>query len=244
MLKVGSLLKRQVKMSEVQRHGFFWEKELIHKVYGASPEELKAIRYNSKMDLPMSLNRKNSVDLSIKTTCSPNAVCMADCLRVYDAVSSGKPFHMTVITYKQNDEAQTKKITNIVEVNITGAKESLFGSLTRSQIDMLDSLVKEVPQKRRPTPEEYTAMYRMRNELQPLSAAIHLDIKCNSQQSRLQCSFNHFQDFLTRNPDRIIAQSSSGSFRGGSITEEIASGRRTFNRTRTAPDSAPHLPPI
>ena len=74
--------------------------------------------------------------------------------------------------------------------------------------------------------------------------AIHLDIKCNSQQSRLQCSFNHFQEFLAKNPDRIIAQSSSGSFRGGSITEEIASGRRTFNRTQTAPDSAPHLPPI
>ena len=105
--------------------------------------------------------------------------------------------------------------------------------------------MKEVPQKRKPTPEEYSAMYAVRDELQPFSGAIHLDIKCNSTQSRLQCSFNHFQDFLEKNPERIIAQSGSGSFRGGSITEEIASPRRIIKKKpQPEPDSAPHLPPI
>jgi hypothetical protein len=217
-------------MSEVQRHGFTWEKQLIQNVYGASADELLKIKYNSKMDLPMSLNRKNPVDLSIKTTCSANGVCMADCLRVYDAVSSDKPFHMTVIYYKQNDETLTKKIVNIVEVNLTGATDILFGSLTREQIFALDRLVKSVPQKRAPTSDEHFTMYAVRNSLAEKSGAIHLDIKCNSQQSRLQCSFNHFQDFLAKNPDRIIAQSTTGSFRGGVIDDEIESTRRVFKK--------------
>ena len=216
-------------MSEVQKHGFTWENDLIRNVYGATDEELKAIKYTSKMDLPSNLNKQNNVDLSIKTTCSANAVCMADCLRVYDAVSSEKALHMTVVYYKQDDSTNTKKLLSITEVDLTNSVRLLFGTLTRQQIEELDRAVKSVPQKQSPTPEQYEAMYSIRNTLQPLAAAIHLDIKCNSQQSRLQCSFNHFQQFIKNNPDRIIAQSTTGDFRGKKVIVEVASSRRTFN---------------
>lgn len=216
-------------MSEVQKHGFTWENDLIRNVYGATDEELKAIKYTSKMDLPSNLNKQNNVDLSIKTTCSANAVCMADCLRVYDAVSSEKALHMTVVHYKQDDSTNTKKLLSITEVDLTNSVRLLFGTLTRQQIEELDRAVKSVPQKQSPTPEQYEAMYSIRNTLQPLAAAIHLDIKCNSQQSRLQCSFNHFQQFIKNNPDRIIAQSTTGDFRGKKVIVEVASSRRTFN---------------
>ena len=215
--------------TEVQAHGFSWEKELMRNVYGATQEELDQIGYTNKMDLPFSLNRLGSYDVSVKTTCKANSVCMADCLRVFDAVSSGSRIHMAVITYTQHDEI-SKRVQSILEVDLTNSKEALFGTLTRSQIEELVALVKAVPQKRSPTEEEYNRMYALRNSLQPLSAAIHLDIKCNSQQSRLQCSFNKFQEFLKKNPERIIAHSTDNVFRGGSITREIPSGRRTFNR--------------
>ena len=218
----------QNRMPEVQKHGFSWEKELIHNVYGATVAEMAAVKYTSKMDLPAALNHKDGVDVSIKATCSPNAVCMADCLRVYDEVSSGKPLHLTVVSYKQNDELQTKTLTNVTEVDLTASVAQLFGTITRAQIEELDRAVKAVPQKRAPTPEEYQTIYGIRDRIQPLSGAIHLDIKCNSQQSRLQCSFNRFQTFLKDHPSRIIAQSTTGDFRGGKITETIASGRRTF----------------
>jgi len=234
-------------MPEVQKHGFSWEQNIIRSVYGATDDELKKIKYNSKMDLPSSLNRKNPVDLSIKTSCSPNAVCMADALRIFDAVSSGTPFHMTVVHYNQDDLKNIKKLVSMTEVNLTSSKEQLFGSITREQLVDLDKAVKSVPQKRSPTPEEYERMYNIRDRIQTNSAAIHLDIKCNSQQSRLQCSFNHFQKFLKDNPNRIIAQSTSGSFRGGNVIEEIASKRRTFKKkpeTLPVSDSAPHSPPI
>ncbi len=229
-VKLPTQVEMNTERREVQAHGFSWEKELITKVYGATQEELKGIKYNSKMDLPSSLNRLDSCDVSVKTTCSVNTVCMADCLRVYDAVSSGKPIHLVVILYKQDDTSNTKKISSIIEVDLTYSCDLLFGTLTRSQLEELDKAVKSVPQKRKPTEYEYKNMYSIRDRLQELSGAIHLDIKCNSTQSRLQCSFNHFQTFVEKNESRNIAKSNTNEFRGGIISSEIKSYRRVFKK--------------
>ena len=221
-------------MPEVQRHGFSWEKDLLHNVYGVTPEEIKTIKYTEKNDIPRHLNRLTNAHLSVKTSGTPNAVCMADCLRVFDSVSSGEPYHLVVVHYKQNDETNTKRLVAINEIDLTNSKEMLFGSLTREQIVSLRDAVREVPQKRSPNPDEYAKMYGIRNTLQPLSKAMHLDIKCNSQQSRLQCSFNHFQAFLEEHPERILTKSTSAEFRGKRIQEEIPSGRRVFARRAAA----------
>jgi hypothetical protein len=219
-------------MPEVHKHGFTWEKDLITNVYGCSQEQLKQIKYTSKMDLPAALNRLGHYDLSIKTSCSANAVCMADALRIFDAAASGKPFHMTVVHYKQVDDS--KVLQSITEVDLTNATHLLFGSLTRADVEEVANLVKAVPQKRSPTAEEHAAIYAVRDKHQAQSGAIHLDIKCNSQQSRLQCSFNHFQEFLATNPSRVVARSTTNSFRGSTITESVVSGRRTFRTKQIA----------
>jgi len=213
---------------EVQSHGFTWEKEIICNVYGATSEELKKIKYTSKMDLPAQLNRLDNCDVSVKTTGNKNAVGMADCLRVFDAVSSGKPIHMIVVYYSQDDTSNTKNIITITEVDLTDCRDLLFGTLSRSQIEELDKAVKSVPQKRKPTEEEYKKMYSIRNALQKSSGAIHLDIKCNSTQSRLQCSFNYFQQFVENNPLKIVAKSNTNEFRGATISSHIISSRRVF----------------
>ncbi len=210
-------------MPEVQSHGFSWEKELLS-IYGATSEEIKGINYTSKFDLPGEFNRINGCNLSIKTTGNKNSVCMADCLRLYDIVS-GPTIHMVVLQYNQIKEI--KRVINIVEIDLTNSRELLFGTLTRKQIESLDSAVKSIPQKRKPTPEEHKDIYNIKKELQKLSGAIRLDIKCNSQQSRLQCSFNKFQSFIENNP-RIIAKSNTHEFHGGSITKEIQSLCRKF----------------
>jgi hypothetical protein len=239
-LKNIIIWNNSIKMSrnEVQAHGFTWEKELLHNVYGATVEEIKSFQYTSKMDLPAPLNRKDGCDVSIKTTCSPHSICMADCLRIYDAVSSGIPFHMTVVQYTQDDSTQTKHLVSITEVDLTSSKQELFGSLTRGEIEELQLAVKAVPHKRKPTEEEYAHMYGIRDRLQSLSGAIRLDIKCNSTQSRLQCSFNHFQTFLEKNPLRIVARSTTGEFRGGHIVTELKSGRRVFKK-KVLPTESP-----
>jgi hypothetical protein len=227
-------------MPEVHTHGFSWEKSLLSSVYGAGEEELKAIGYTSKADLPAALNRLDGVDVSSKTTCSANTVCMADCLRLFDAVAAGAtPLHMTVVHYIQDDVAGVKKLVSITEVDLTGSTPLLFGDITRAELEALDRAVKAVPQKRSPTAEEHAAIYAIRDALAPRCRAIHLDIKCNSQQSRLQCSFNRFQQFLAEHPERIVARSVTGEFRGGRIVEQIASARRVFKAKTPAPDSAP-----
>lgn len=214
-------------MTETQAHGFTWEKDLIQHVYGATDAEMSTIGYTNKIDLPASLNRLDHVDVSMKTTGTKHAVCLGDCLRFYDSVSSGK-IHMTVIHYLQEDATHTKRLECITELDLTESVKELFGTLTRPELEELDTLVKTVPQKRSPTPEERTNMYSLRDRLQQRSAAIHLDIKCNSQQSRLQCSFNRFQTFLAEHPARIVATSKTGAFRGGQIATSILSKRRTF----------------
>ena len=215
-------------MGEVQKHGFLWERDIIQNIYGVTEEELSRIKYTSKMDLPGEYNRIDGVALSIKTTCSANTVCMADCIRIYDAVNSDTPFHMTVVQYKQNAEKTIKKLVKITEVNLTNSTNLLFGSVTRENILELCNAVKAIPQKRSPTQQEHAAIYAIRNRIASQCGAIHLDIKCNSTQSRLQCSFNQFQKFIEDNPDRVIAQSDNGEFRGGKVLEEVVSGPRVF----------------
>lgn len=163
-----------IKGNEVQSHGFIWEKELLNNVYNVSETELKEINYTSKMDLPAKLNRLDNCDLSVKTTKSKNMVCMADCLRIFDAVSSGNPFHVIVIKYVQ-DTKTTKKVETITEINLTNSSELLFGPITRTQIEELNNAVKSVPQKRKPTKDEHNKMYSMRNTLQQLSGAIQFN---------------------------------------------------------------------
>jgi hypothetical protein len=222
------VVESPVVKKEVQSHGFTWEKQILINVYGATPDELKAIKYTSKMDLPANLNRiDDNCAVSIKTSCNPKIVCMADCLRIFDAVSSDVPFHLTVIHYNQNDTTNKKVISSIIEVDLTNSAALLFGKLTRAEIESLVNIVKAIPKNRAPTADEHCQMYEKRDTLQTTSGAIQLNIKCDSKkQRRLQCSFNSFQDFIEKNPERIISKSNTHEFRGGAISNEIESSRR------------------
>jgi hypothetical protein len=155
-------------------------------------------------------------------------VCMANCLSVYDSVSSGLPIHLIVIHYTQINNL--KRVIRIVQVDITNSSQLLFGTITRLELEELDKSVKSVPSNKKPTKEQYDTMYNIRNNLQKKSGAIRLNIKCDSKQSRLQCSFNKFQAFLDNNPTRIIEKSNTNIFRGGFITKELISQRRILTK--------------
>jgi hypothetical protein len=148
------------KKGEVQKHGFIWEKEIIQNVFRVPLEEVKKVTtYTGKFDLPAALNHIDGCDVSIKTTGTPNTVGMADALRFYDSVCSGKMLHLIVLIYKQDKTRGTKTIMDIVEVDVTGTKEmmdKLFKNVTREDIVELDNAVKNVPQNRKPTTEEHT----------------------------------------------------------------------------------------
>lgn len=217
--------------NEVQKHGFVWEKDILCNIYGATKEELKEIKYTNRIDLPAHLNRLDKCNISVKTTQDENTVCMADCLRVFDAVSSGTPKHMVVVHYKQIEN--TKNVRTITEVDLTDSRDLLFGTLTRSQIEELVEVVKSVPKGSKPDPQEKNKIDSLRDSLQKLSGAILLNVKIDSKnQRRLQCSFNKFQKFLEENPERIVATSNTNEFRGGTISSQIISGPRVFNENQ------------
>ncbi len=75
--------KVTTKPKEVQSHGFRWEKDIVINVYGALIDELSKIKYTNKVDLPCNLNRLDRCDLSVKTSCNKNGVCVWQIVFVY-----------------------------------------------------------------------------------------------------------------------------------------------------------------
>lgn len=218
-------------MAEVQNHGFIWESDLLRNIYGMTEAEKSQIGYTEKFDLPARFNHLESANISVKCIGEKNAICMGDAVRVFDEVSQleTNDIHLTVIHYKQVGE--TKEVVSIKELNLTNSKDLLFGSLTREQVIELDRLIKAVPQKRAPTEEEKKAIKLKQSTLNKLSGFLQFNPKVNTQQSRLQCSFSckSFQEFLNKNPGRIVAQSTTNQFRGSAITAVIQAGRRVFH---------------
>lgn len=219
-----------VPRTESQGHGFMVEQMLLKEVFHLTDEEIKGIPYTAVHDLPAHLNRVDHVDVSIKTTVRQNAVDMGYPLRIYDWIASGKPLHIIVVICTQDDSRNVKNVKTIVELDLTGRLKELFGSVTREEIDALDKCVKAVPQKRKPTDEEYAAMYALQKEMKKKMGALYINIKCDSEQSRIQCAFNKFQTVLKDYSSWIVAQSDTCVFRGGTIAREITSGRRQRNK--------------
>ena len=125
------------------------------------------------------MNPKHPVNISIKTSGS-NTVDMADCLRLYDIVSSTESYHLICIFYSQCDATHTKHCNSIYLVNLSGMKRELFGDITREELVELRRRVTLVPHKRSPTPEERQFMYEYRDALHRKRGAVRLAIKCNS----------------------------------------------------------------
>lgn len=210
----------------VQNHGFVWENEIKFNIYNVQAGNIK---HTSVMDIPADLNGLTGIDQSVKTTGSKNQVCLGDALRIFDNISSGKPYHMTCLHYKQ-DTANTKKVVWIVELDLTSSKVQLFGNISRDEIVTLSQLVKTVPSTRKPTNDEHKMMYTFRNEIQTKVGFLKLAIKCNSTQSRLQCTFGSFQKFLETHKERVVAYSATNEFRGGVVSNSIQSSRRILSK--------------
>ena len=218
--------------NEVQKHGFTWQDQLLTNVYKATTEELDSIKYTAAIDLPAKFNHINpNVNLSIKTSNTLNTVCMGYPINIYNHVNNKEiRYHMTVVFYEQIDETK-KKIIKIIEVDLSDSKDILFKDITIEEIEELSNYVKSIPEKRSPTKEEHKKMYEMKDKLDLKMDVFQINIKCNRQQSRIQCSINKFKKFIEEHPERIIAQSINGEFRGGKISNEINSGPRVFNNS-------------
>ena len=146
-----------VRMTAVQRHGFTWEKDILTKVYGVS----------------IKVCGRKSLD----------GIDMADCLRIFDVVSSGEPYHMICVFYTQT-EPTIKTLQRVYLVDLTGRKRELFGDVSRDELLELRRRVCVIPKGRSPTIEERAYMYEYRDELQTKCGCMRLNIKCDSKSQR------------------------------------------------------------
>jgi hypothetical protein len=215
-------------MPENQGHGKTWERNLGINVYKATNEELESVPHTAPIDVPRAMNRLDGIDVSIKVS-GGDAIDMGDIIRIYKEVSSGEPYHMTVVSWEQKD-ATTKKLKSITEVDLTNSVNLLFGTATLSEIEELVTYVKGIPAYGR-TEEHQKTYKRMAATLKQknggwISYAPKVD---SSTQRRVQGHFSKFSQFVKENPERVIAQSFTGAFRGGAIAEEIVSTKRVRN---------------
>ena len=183
-------------MSEEQSHGFVFEEHIRCKVYNIDAR----VPYHSEVDIPRELNSIENADVSIKTCGLRNTLCLGDASRFYNFTKG--VCHIIVMWYRQESSSETKEIVDIVHFDLSNLDSELWGSLTANDISKLDALVKTVSPKSRPTASQSAAIKAMRSEMR--SGRVSLSVKCNSQQSRLQCTFSGFRDFVKMHPERIL----------------------------------------
>ncbi len=225
-------------MPENQAHGKLWETELGINVYKATEAELLSIPHTSIFDMPKEINRIDNIDLSIKVSGS-NSIDMADVIRLYNAVSSGNPFHMTVILWKQSSPTE-KTVTRIIEINLTNSVKLLFGTATLDDINELVSYVKSIPINNKTA--EHANQYKQmaaalsNNHGGCILYAPKVDSK---SQRRVQCRLPKFCEFVTNNQNLVIEDSITEHFRGSFINKTITSTPRIRNK-KTKSDSQQH----
>ena len=205
-------------MSESQSHGFLIQNQILKKYYDYI--ELDSSRYTSKYDLCSEYNNvdPDRCNISIKSTVSKKRVDMGDALRVFN---SSKEDNLNMIVVHLVQDETKKKIVSVVQVNLTSQRELLFGEILCSDIETLKFMVKQKDMENEA--REFT------KHLNQKLKYIQLNIKIDTKQRRLQCSFFNFPAFLLENQSLIVHQSNGPVFRGVKL-DDVVSGKRKRNK--------------
>ena len=206
-------------MPESQQHGCIWEDFIKKNIYQVS----QRIPYTAKFDIPKELNIHNpDTNLSIKTTQS-KSVDMGDALRVFE---NNEKTQLLVIRYKQDGEKKKLQEVSLCEMP---SQETLFGSITKEEIETLVKMIKAVP-KGKPNESHLKEIHLYKEKLNQKSGYIHFRPKLDSSsQRRLQCSIVDFETLLQKNPQLILEKNKEGKLFNCFIPLELDSCRRRRN---------------
>jgi hypothetical protein len=203
-------------MTESQAHGFTWEDHIKKEVYKIQGNAA----YTRKNDIDSHENTIDSkaVNISIKTSGSLS-VDMGDARRVYEGTS--EPLHMVLIQYTQ--QGGQKVLKSVLEVDLTGAREELFGSLTLAEVVGFHEELKKIPHGQ----VQNKDYLKHSAELNTKSKHLVLRPKVDSKsQRRLQCSFTNIDAFCAAYPERLLYKNTEGLFKGVQLMKTLESGRR------------------
>ena len=240
-IKKTKTIKKTVKNTPtgVQNHGKIWENDILRNVYKIEPS---AVAYTSAHDIPKEHNRINHKNISIKATGS-NKVDFGDAKRIYNTMDKNtpSPLEVIVIKYKQDDNAKTKNIKEIVRLDLTGAKTNLFGTLPdmKGRIETLNGLV----QTYNPDYKKYakTLQKDMKSHGSFLTIAPKIGDISKKRSGRIQVSLSNINKYMDNNPSSVVERTTATttadkmecSIHGCFIRPSINSNRRIMVNNRT-----------
>ncbi len=207
-------------MPRSQEFGFYMENLVRTKIHGL-PEKSNDTGIH---DIPKAENKLDPTETqSIKTTGGSYVDC-GSVLRFFDYDRSEKH---TMIVFRYEQKGDVRAISEVVEISLTPeVMETLFGKVTREQIEALDTYVKSIPRNGR-TVEHQVTYKKMAKEIQATSGGwISYAPKVDSKtQRRLQCSIRNLDGFLKK-CEGNVKRAPGCCVRGVELPTEHPFGRR------------------
>jgi hypothetical protein len=215
-------------VNQSQKHGFTFENEIRHKVFGLPSEP----NDRNVHDIPAEKNKLNpNENISIKTTGS-STICCGDVLRFFGYDFSQRNT-MICIQYSQGPSHKT--VDHIYEIDYNAdCHRVLFGDMPEEAMrDYVDG-VKSIPVNVKG--DEAKKTYDYLNEKKKMNAmysnVIQINPKVDSKQSRVQCSIPNFEKTLAQFITYKSSIESPNMVRGVEIVKSIESGRRKRNKKK------------
>lgn len=214
-----------MEFTQSQGHGLFWDSQIRESVFGLAPCK----NDTKKNDIDAVENKFNSNEnISIKTSCG-RAVGCGDIIRFFDQDFTNQN---TLILLCYNQVGNTKKISEIIEFNITkDVINYLFGNLTIDVIQEYVDFVKSIPSGKVSSEVKKTYKDWKKQLIKNFNAKIQINPKVDSgSQRRVQCTISRIDDLIQAFPQNLISRTSSSIVRDVQITESITSTPRKRNK--------------
>jgi hypothetical protein len=205
---------------EVQRHGVVFEEWIRDTFFGG----YRPPDYTQRWDIPANVNTNHGgIPVNPKAAKFGTPVDLGDALRQFDIQ---EPF-LLIVGFWQQDGA-VKRFVNVQAVRVEPEQwRRLWGSVTRTDLERLDALIKDSSRDVLAARREAQAMKRR----PPFTeAVIQVNPKIDANQRRLQCSLR-FADFFTHlAPEAERGKTNSPKLLGVPLPSEVVSPPRAFGR--------------
>lgn len=203
--------KSAAKMTASQQNGHDFDNEM------KAIFNVKDIGYTSLHDIPPEFN--DEIATSVKSSVGDTCDC-GDALRMFHNSSLPK-YH--IIRGRFQQVGDKKYLREVDEIDLSNSTELLWGTLTLADVIALDELTKTY---RSGKEDIRKAVHKLKKELNAKSGLMQFRPKMDSKQHRLQCSISKWPLLLAKNPQRIIAHTTDGMFRGNQLTLTRESPKR------------------
>ena len=209
--------------SQSQSHGFFWENEIVKKVFNLEERKNDTYIY----DIPAEKNsRNNNENVGIKVV-GMNYICCGS-IQNFINYDFNKKNTLIIIQYKQ--KGNLKKIYRIFEIDYNQeCQKELFGSATLEDIIDYENKVKSI--KHNISSTEAIKIFNYKEEKRKLQKNKNMKIIINPKidrhsQRRVQCTIPNFETTLEKYITYKSPIDEPNIYKGIEITPELLSPPR------------------